>query len=151
MFKTKSALNTRLVRVKGLEPPRLLTLEPKSSASANSATPACYFVCSLLRTLLIIQHTHQFVNPFFKKVLYKYWAFSKYILCNIVFVNYFIVRPLQKLCYLQHSTANTPLNATVLALRGAVIIQSLNWQNIIQKMHKMLCKPYIHLPLILSP
>ena len=29
-----------MVRVKGLEPSRLLTLEPKSSASANSAIPA---------------------------------------------------------------------------------------------------------------
>ncbi len=29
-----------LVRAKGLEPPRLATLEPKSSASTNSATPA---------------------------------------------------------------------------------------------------------------
>ena len=29
-----------MVRVKGLEPPRLTTLDPKSSASANSATPA---------------------------------------------------------------------------------------------------------------
>ncbi len=29
-----------MVRVKGLEPPRHKTLDPKSSASANSATPA---------------------------------------------------------------------------------------------------------------
>ena len=29
-----------MVRVEGLEPPRLLTPEPKSGASANSATPA---------------------------------------------------------------------------------------------------------------
>src|SRR5579859_4694597 len=29
-----------LVRAKGLEPPRLASLEPKSSASTNSATPA---------------------------------------------------------------------------------------------------------------
>ena len=29
-----------MMRVKGLEPPRLTTLDPKSSASANSATPA---------------------------------------------------------------------------------------------------------------
>ena len=29
-----------MVRVKGFEPPRPKTLEPKSSASANSATPA---------------------------------------------------------------------------------------------------------------
>ena len=29
-----------LVRVKGVEPPRLAALDPKSSASANSATPA---------------------------------------------------------------------------------------------------------------
>ena len=30
----------RLVRVKGLEPPRLAAPEPKSGASTNSATPA---------------------------------------------------------------------------------------------------------------
>ena len=29
-----------MVRVRGLEPPRLAALEPKSSASTNSATPA---------------------------------------------------------------------------------------------------------------
>jgi hypothetical protein len=29
-----------MVRVKGLEPPQLSLLEPKSSASTNSATPA---------------------------------------------------------------------------------------------------------------
>ncbi len=32
-----------MVRVKGVEPPRLAALDPKSSASANSATPA-YFI-----------------------------------------------------------------------------------------------------------
>ncbi len=31
-----------MVRVKGVEPPRLAALDPKSSASANSATPAFY-------------------------------------------------------------------------------------------------------------
>ena len=31
----------KLVRVEGIEPPRRETLDPKSSASANSATPAC--------------------------------------------------------------------------------------------------------------
>ena len=29
-----------MVRVKGVEPPRLAALDPKSSASASSATPA---------------------------------------------------------------------------------------------------------------
>ena len=33
-------LSRQKVRVKGLEPPRLAALDPKSSASANSATPA---------------------------------------------------------------------------------------------------------------
>ena len=33
-----------MVRVKGVEPPRLAALDPKSSASANSATSA-YFIC----------------------------------------------------------------------------------------------------------
>ena len=32
-----------LVRVKGVEPPRLAALDPKSSVSTNSTTPA--FVC----------------------------------------------------------------------------------------------------------
>ena len=36
----------KMVRVKGVEPPRLAALDPKSSASANSATPA-YFVGNL--------------------------------------------------------------------------------------------------------
>ncbi len=34
------AATSVLVRVKGVEPPRLAALDPKSSASANSATPA---------------------------------------------------------------------------------------------------------------
>ncbi len=33
-----------MVRVKGVEPPRLAALDPKSSASANSATPAYYYL-----------------------------------------------------------------------------------------------------------
>ena len=33
-----------LVRVKGLEPPHLSTLEPKSSAATNYATPALFMV-----------------------------------------------------------------------------------------------------------
>ena len=33
-----------MVRVKGVEPPRLAALDPKSSASANSATPALYLI-----------------------------------------------------------------------------------------------------------
>ena len=37
---TEVLRNTPLVRVVGLEPTRLAALDPKSSASANSATPA---------------------------------------------------------------------------------------------------------------
>ena len=33
-------MNIMMVRVKGVEPPRLAALDPKSSASASSATPA---------------------------------------------------------------------------------------------------------------
>ena len=33
-----------MVRVKGVEPPRLAALDPKSSASANSATPAKQYI-----------------------------------------------------------------------------------------------------------
>ena len=33
-----------MVRVKGVEPPRLAAPDPKSGASANSATPAYYIV-----------------------------------------------------------------------------------------------------------
>jgi hypothetical protein len=32
-----------MVRVKGVEPPRLAALDPKSSASASSAIPATYY------------------------------------------------------------------------------------------------------------
>ena len=39
-FKVKGFRLLILVRMKGLEPPRLSALDPKSSASANSATPA---------------------------------------------------------------------------------------------------------------
>ena len=48
-----------MVRVKGLEPPRLSTLDPKSSASANSATPAyhCY------RELLSLAMSHAGFEP----------------------------------------------------------------------------------------
>ena len=34
---------TRMVRAEGLEPPRFSPLEPKSSASTNSATPAAWY------------------------------------------------------------------------------------------------------------
>ena len=42
MIKQKSKRESLLnfVRVKGVEPPRLAALDPKSSASTNSATPA---------------------------------------------------------------------------------------------------------------
>jgi hypothetical protein len=36
----KRVSDRTVVRAKGLEPPRLASLEPKSSASTNSATPA---------------------------------------------------------------------------------------------------------------
>ncbi len=36
-----NAVHSDVVRVTGLEPARLLPPEPKSGASANSATPAC--------------------------------------------------------------------------------------------------------------
>src|SRR6476620_9042451 len=39
-MKSKCVPAQRLVRAKGLEPPHLAILEPKSSASTNSATPA---------------------------------------------------------------------------------------------------------------
>ena len=41
-----------MVRVEGLEPPRREALDPKSSASANSATPAwlCYGGGEWIRT-----------------------------------------------------------------------------------------------------
>jgi hypothetical protein len=38
----------RLVRVKGLEPPRLAALDPKSSASTSFATPAALSAAKLL-------------------------------------------------------------------------------------------------------
>ena len=39
-----------IVRLKGLEPPRLTTLDPKSSAATNYATAAWYTVASQNRT-----------------------------------------------------------------------------------------------------
>ena len=41
-----------MVRAKGLEPPRLSSLEPKSSASTSSATPATRRRSGLLRETL---------------------------------------------------------------------------------------------------
>tara|TARA_B100000768_G_scaffold163188_1_gene164223 strand:- start:820 stop:1077 length:258 start_codon:yes stop_codon:yes gene_type:complete len=43
-----------MVRVKGLEPPRLAAPEPKSGASTNSATPAKIY--KLKYTLSLIAH-----------------------------------------------------------------------------------------------
>ena len=37
-------IKSKLVRVKGFEPSRRKTLDPKSSASANSAIPACNLI-----------------------------------------------------------------------------------------------------------
>ena len=50
-----------VVRVKGLEPPRLLTLEPKSSASANSATPA-KLNCQILYILIGVLSMQKWIN-----------------------------------------------------------------------------------------
>ena len=41
-----------IVRVKGVEPPRLAALDPKSSVSTNSTTPA--FIVILLKSSLQI-------------------------------------------------------------------------------------------------
>ena len=41
---TTSAYKKEMVRVKGVEPPRLAAPDPKSGASANSATPAFYIL-----------------------------------------------------------------------------------------------------------
>ena len=45
-----------MVRVKGLEPPRLTTLDPKSSASANSATPAQKGQLTIHLKCLVMSH-----------------------------------------------------------------------------------------------
>jgi hypothetical protein len=45
-----------MVRVKGVEPPRLAAPDPKSGASANSATPAYYIESSLLVQKTLVSH-----------------------------------------------------------------------------------------------
>ena len=57
----------RVVRATGLEPAHRLTLEPKSSASANSATPADY---AFLNASVIIHKLIDFVNRIDKIILY---------------------------------------------------------------------------------
>ena len=44
-------LDFNMVRVKGLEPPRLAAPEPKSGASTNSATPAIKSISQISRLL----------------------------------------------------------------------------------------------------
>ena len=56
-IKDESYKDSSLVRVTGLEPAQEFPLEPKSNASANSATPAYYFYAETL--LLIILY---FIN-----------------------------------------------------------------------------------------
>ena len=58
-----------LVRVKGVEPPRLAAPDPKSGASANSATPAYmvgYFTFVKNLVILLLQKTlvsHEGLEP----------------------------------------------------------------------------------------
>ena len=60
----------RFVRVKGLEPPRLAALDPKSSTSTNSATPAkgeqrYYFLTFIYKTNFkdfIVKNLFKFVS-----------------------------------------------------------------------------------------
>lgn len=46
-----------MVRMEGVEPPRLSALDPKSSASANSATSA---ICGVIVYLLALQIKGEF-------------------------------------------------------------------------------------------
>jgi hypothetical protein len=61
---------SKLVRMKGLEPPRLAALEPKSSASTNSATSAKPSIIAFERRSLVVA-THirdaslRVVKPFY--------------------------------------------------------------------------------------
>ena len=62
--KKASKITCFLVRVKGVEPPRLAALDPKSSASTNSAIPA-----KLDRTNILFFNIYIQIEPFkdFKK------------------------------------------------------------------------------------
>jgi hypothetical protein len=53
-------ITLNLVRVKGVEPPRLAAPDPKSGASANSATPAILKVILLLQKTLV---SHEGLEP----------------------------------------------------------------------------------------
>ena len=73
--RSTSVLLFFLVRVTGLEPARRWTLEPKSSASANSATPAYILFCVLLSLnndiyyILWCPKSQHFFAKIFKKLI----------------------------------------------------------------------------------
>lgn len=70
-----------MVRVKGLEPPWITPLDPKSSASTNFATPAYLYYYKLFYNSLQVEMIYSYLF-----IISSPSAFSSAIFCNISFM-----------------------------------------------------------------
>lgn len=77
------------VRAKGLEPPRLAALDPKSSASTSFATPACYFDGANI----LLFHEKQNDLPVFLFLSSQFEVFSEVDSSNLRIISQILRRP----------------------------------------------------------
>ena len=77
------------VRAKGLEPPRLAALDPKSSASTSFATPACYFDGANI----LLFHEKQNDLPVFLFLSSQFEIFSEVDSSNLRIISQILRRP----------------------------------------------------------
>ncbi len=77
------------VRAKGLEPPRLAALDPKSSASTSFATPACYFDGANI----LLFHEKQNDLPVFLFLSSQFEVFSEIDSSNLRIISQILRRP----------------------------------------------------------